>query len=340
MEILPVQIETSEFSMVQENEQEPKNASLVGEEVTNIIQETSEKNTTPVKKQAPKKRQQSSKPTSDDDCTPFRKTATKKRQKSSKPTSDDDCSPVKKTATKKRQKSSKPASDEDSSPVKKTVTKKRQTSKKPASEEDNTPLKKQKSSKKAANQQANTTTRKQRLVAQVHPDPTRNREINNILKRLHNNPNITTALIVDALRSRKNIIDIESKLPAIKERIETKFQNSLEELEDNPQKVEKMAKLEDAHKKKVEKFLKIELFLKKTERVSLKPADELYLSKYPIPVKASGFMLYSKDTRPDVKKEYPEATFGTIGRHIGEKWRGLSEDEKRVWRQKADPTAV
>lgn len=339
MEISPVKIETVDVSSVPATIHETEKYPEERVPVTPI--EEKNYDDVAVKQQASEKKPKRAKHEvydEEEDITPVKKQAPKKKPKRTKHEvydEESDVTPVKKPAPKKQAPKRRKNTDED---PKKQAPKKKPKSKKQA--EDDAPQAPKKTKKTPTPPDEPKKTKKQTTKVQVHPDPARNREINNILKRLHNNSNITTALIVDALRSRKNILDIESKLPMIKERIDTKFQNSLEELEEGPQKAEKMAKLEEAHKKKVEKFVKIELFLKKTERVSLKPADELYLSKYPVPVKTSGFMLYSKDTRPEVKKEYPEATFGTIGRHIGEKWRGLSEDDKRVWRQKADPTAV
>ena len=41
-----------------------------------------------------------------------------------------------------------------------------------------------------------------------------------------------------------------------------------------------------------------------------------------------GFMLFAKETRPKVKAEDPDLTFGGIGKRLGELWRGLSDAEK------------
>eukprot|EP00629_Pelagomonadales_sp_RCC1024_P011692 CAMPEP_0119266672 /NCGR_PEP_ID=MMETSP1329-20130426/5084_1 /TAXON_ID=114041 /ORGANISM="Genus nov. species nov., Strain RCC1024" /LENGTH=65 /DNA_ID=CAMNT_0007266561 /DNA_START=55 /DNA_END=252 /DNA_ORIENTATION=+ len=45
-----------------------------------------------------------------------------------------------------------------------------------------------------------------------------------------------------------------------------------------------------------------------------------------------GFMLFSKEKRPEVKKDFPDLTFGGIGKKLGEMWRGLSDDEKAAYK--------
>jgi len=54
----------------------------------------------------------------------------------------------------------------------------------------------------------------------------------------------------------------------------------------------------------------------------------------------SAFMFYSQDVRDSVKQQNPEATFGDLGRLIGEKWKVLSEDEKRKYQQLAEKDKV
>lgn len=42
----------------------------------------------------------------------------------------------------------------------------------------------------------------------------------------------------------------------------------------------------------------------------------------------SGYMYFVKDNRADVKREYPTASFGDIGRILGHSWGNLSDNEK------------
>jgi high mobility group protein B2 len=49
----------------------------------------------------------------------------------------------------------------------------------------------------------------------------------------------------------------------------------------------------------------------------------------------SAYFLYSIDTRPAVKSENPDASFGDIARMISSNFKSLSEDERKVWDEKA-----
>jgi hypothetical protein len=50
----------------------------------------------------------------------------------------------------------------------------------------------------------------------------------------------------------------------------------------------------------------------------------------------SAFMLFSNDHRNKIKAENPEATFGEIGRKLGEAWKKLSDKQKAVYTKKAE----
>jgi len=49
----------------------------------------------------------------------------------------------------------------------------------------------------------------------------------------------------------------------------------------------------------------------------------------------SAYMFYSKDVREDTKSENPDATFGELGKILGSKWSGLSEEEKAPYHDQA-----
>jgi len=51
---------------------------------------------------------------------------------------------------------------------------------------------------------------------------------------------------------------------------------------------------------------------------------------------SSGFMWFSKETRPKIKEKNPAATFGELGKLIGEAWRAMSEDDKKPFMKKAE----
>ncbi|KAJ3260980.1 Non-histone chromosomal protein 6 [Boothiomyces macroporosus] len=44
----------------------------------------------------------------------------------------------------------------------------------------------------------------------------------------------------------------------------------------------------------------------------------------------SAFMIYSKENRQRIKEENPSATFGEMGKLIGNAWKELGEDDKAV----------
>ncbi|KAI9473682.1 MAG: high mobility group box domain-containing protein [Benjaminiella poitrasii] len=44
----------------------------------------------------------------------------------------------------------------------------------------------------------------------------------------------------------------------------------------------------------------------------------------------SAYMFFSQENRSKVKEENPEATFGQLGKLLGEKWKSMSDDEKKV----------
>jgi hypothetical protein len=50
----------------------------------------------------------------------------------------------------------------------------------------------------------------------------------------------------------------------------------------------------------------------------------------------SGFMLFAKEHREQVKKDNPEITFGGVGKKLGEMWRALSEKEKAAYKDRKD----
>jgi len=44
----------------------------------------------------------------------------------------------------------------------------------------------------------------------------------------------------------------------------------------------------------------------------------------------SAFFWFSKEQRPLIKEKNPNATFGDMGKLIGEAWRALTEDDKKT----------
>jgi len=50
----------------------------------------------------------------------------------------------------------------------------------------------------------------------------------------------------------------------------------------------------------------------------------------------SAYMIFSREIRTQVKDQFPEASFGEIGKHIRERWRNMSEEEKQKYNDAAE----
>ncbi|CDS03600.1 hypothetical protein LRAMOSA01002 [Lichtheimia ramosa] len=50
----------------------------------------------------------------------------------------------------------------------------------------------------------------------------------------------------------------------------------------------------------------------------------------------SAYMFFSQEMRPKVKEENPDASFGTLGKILGEKWKAMSDEEKAPYTAKAE----
>jgi len=44
-------------------------------------------------------------------------------------------------------------------------------------------------------------------------------------------------------------------------------------------------------------------------------------------------MLFAKETRPKVKEENPDITFGEVGKELGKRWRALTDEEKAEYKK-------
>jgi hypothetical protein len=49
----------------------------------------------------------------------------------------------------------------------------------------------------------------------------------------------------------------------------------------------------------------------------------------------SAYFLYSIDTRPQIKADYPDASFGDIARMISAKFKELPDKERKIWEERA-----
>ncbi|KAI7907098.1 high mobility group box domain-containing protein [Cokeromyces recurvatus] len=50
----------------------------------------------------------------------------------------------------------------------------------------------------------------------------------------------------------------------------------------------------------------------------------------------SAYMFFSQENRAKVKEENPTATFGQLGKLLGEKWKAMSDEEKKPYIEKAE----
>ena len=50
----------------------------------------------------------------------------------------------------------------------------------------------------------------------------------------------------------------------------------------------------------------------------------------------SAFMLFSQEKRSQIKQDNPDATFGQIGKLLGDAWKSCSEDDKAPFLAKAE----
>lgn len=54
------------------------------------------------------------------------------------------------------------------------------------------------------------------------------------------------------------------------------------------------------------------------------------------PSKMTGFLLFSKASRPVLKEKKPDLTFAEVGTELGRLWKSLSEEERKEWSDQAD----
>lgn len=50
----------------------------------------------------------------------------------------------------------------------------------------------------------------------------------------------------------------------------------------------------------------------------------------------SAFILFSQAVRPELMLENPDIKFGDVGKQLGERWRALSDDDKKPYAAKAE----
>ncbi|KAJ1344690.1 hypothetical protein BSLG_000213 [Batrachochytrium salamandrivorans] len=75
-----------------------------------------------------------------------------------------------------------------------------------------------------------------------------------------------------------------------------------------------------------------------TSKVTKRTDDKKKARKDPDAPKRplSAFMIFSKENRPRIREENPEASFGELGKLLGAAWRELNDKDKLIYTEKAD----
>ena len=75
-----------------------------------------------------------------------------------------------------------------------------------------------------------------------------------------------------------------------------------------------------------------------TKNITDEPSDnvEVKMPKEKAPRISSPYILFCNDTRDNVNKENPNATFGETGKILGQMWTNLSETDRAEYTKKSD----
>ena len=156
------------------------------------------------------------------------------------------------------------------------------------------------------------------------------REIQQITIKAKRCPSLTTALINRALkndyRNRLYLSNLNHCRTLLKEQKENALLNADET---------KVAKLEKKYIEDLAKLEKIEKEGTETPGV-LKPEYETFLKKIHPKKPVSGYMKFAQDVRNEIQTNNPTATFGEMGKLIGNAWKMLPEDKKLIYSKKGN----
>ena len=162
-------------------------------------------------------------------------------------------------------------------------------------------------------------------------EPKRRREIGHIVRRLVRDPTITNAFISSAVRCAKNSQAKIDRIGEYKEAVVARRDRALENSTGDEKKNARTVKLAEA------KLARLDAINETTFLVCLRPQDDQFLSKFKVHKPLSGYMLYAKSIRPEVRSRNPEFTFGEMGAEIGKSWKSLSDEERSAWVSKKAP---
>lgn len=154
------------------------------------------------------------------------------------------------------------------------------------------------------------------------------REIQQITLKAKRNPSLTMALISRALkndvRNKQYISNLNTCRNLLKE------QKEMALVDADPVKVAKY------EKKYADNLAKLDKIAKEGEETPgiLKPEYEAFLKKIHPKKPVSGYMKFAQDVRHEIQGNNPSASFGEMGRLIGQAWKNLPEDKKSLYSKK------
>lgn len=151
------------------------------------------------------------------------------------------------------------------------------------------------------------------------------REIQQIALKAKKNPLLTTALINRALKSDTKCRNYVKNIEACRKILLEQKEQALLDADET-----KKAKIEKKYADNVTKLDKIEKESCENPGI-LKPDDEAFLRKIHPKKPVSGYMKFAQEHRPEMKVNNPGASFGEMGRLIGQAWKSLSDDQKQVY---------
>jgi lipopolysaccharide export LptBFGC system permease protein LptF len=169
-------------------------------------------------------------------------------------------------------------------------------------------------------------------------DNKRQKQLVSLYYKAVNNNMINTSFLNSALQHHKNI---KKKLDNIQSyKIGMTINRDSRILKLNNQKNLTSEKLQ-ARKEKIQNetlkdMKKLDEIKKKFDSKCVITFNELmFLKKLFLPKPMSGYMLYAKEIRSNIKASEPEMSFGEVGKKIGSMWQQMDDNAKNEWKAKA-----
>lgn len=151
--------------------------------------------------------------------------------------------------------------------------------------------------------------------------PAREQEIRNTVAKMKNDPDLTYEMIRHALGGYKRMRDRVALIPAHKTKLLEEKKAAVTKEPD------KAAELEKQYARKIDNLDEIVKCWRQTP-YAMKPQHQTTLRKIRGTNPTTSYMRYAGTVRSEVVSANPDAKFGEIGKLIGERWRGLTPEEK------------